>query len=79
MVRPTFIYLSNHFHLFTYLVHHYRFMINLEKRSGSSNAANDLSTTLRVPSITEHKNVKVFDIITMINETELGVKHMSCV
>ena len=58
MVRPIFIYLSNHFYLFTYLVHHHRFMINLEKRGGSSNAANDLSTTLSVLSITEHKMLK---------------------
>ena len=64
MVTPTFVYLNPD------EVNHYQFMINLDKRSRSCNAANDLSTNLCVPSITADKNVKVFDTITIINEVK---------
>ena len=60
-------------------LNYYSFLISLDKCSGSCNAADGLSTKIcdvfRVRS--KGKNVKVFNMITKINEAKTLVKHMS--
>ena len=60
-------------------LNYYSFLISLDKCSGSCNAADGLSTKIcdvfRVRS--KGKNVKVFNMITKINEAKTFVKHMS--
>ena len=55
---------------------YYPFMISLDKCNGSCNAVDDLSTKECVPSQTKDINVKVFNMLTRVNEAE--VKHVSC-
>ena len=50
------------------------FMVILDK----CNATNDLSTKIIVPSKTKDINVKLFNIVTRINEAKTLVKHISC-
>ena len=54
----------------------YPFMISLDKCYESCNAVNDLSTKICVPSKTKDVNVKVFNMITRINEAKTLVKHV---
>ena len=42
------------------------------------NAVDDLSTKIYVPSKTKGINVKVFNMITRINEDKALIKHISC-
>ena len=53
----------------------YTFMISLNKCSRSSNAIDDLSTKICVPCKTKEVNVKIFNMITNINEAKTLVKH----
>ena len=53
-------------------------MVSLGKCNGSCNAIDDLSTKICVPSETKDVNVKVFRMITRINEVKSLVKHFSC-
>ena len=53
-------------------------MVSLDKYNGSCNAIDDLSTKICVPSETKDVNVKVFGMITRINEVKSLVKHFSC-
>ena len=53
-------------------------MINLDKCSGSCNAVDGLSTTIYGPSKTKDIDVKVFNMITGINEDKTLIKHISC-
>ena len=53
-------------------------MVSLDKCNGSCNAIDDLSTKICVPSETKDVNVKVFRMITRINEVKSLVKHFSC-
>ena len=55
---------------------YYPFMISLDKCNGSCNAVDDLSTKECVPSQTKDINVKVFNMLTRVNEAE--VKHVLC-
>ena len=57
---------------------HYPFMISLEKYNGSCNVVDELSMKIWVPSETKDINVKVFNMITRINEVKTLVKHISC-
>ena len=53
-------------------------MVSLDKCSGSCNAEYDLSTEICVLSKIKERHVKVFNMITRINEAETMVKHISC-
>ena len=53
-------------------------MVSLDKCNRSCNAIDDLSTKICVPSETKDVNVKVFRMITRINEVKSLVKHFSC-
>ena len=72
MIRPTLID-SNPVKL-----NYYPLLVILDKCIGSCNAADGLSTKICVPSKTKDINVKVFNMIRMINEAKTFVKHISC-
>ena len=55
----------------------YPFMFSLDKCNGICNADDDLFAKTFVPSDTKDINVKVFHMITMINEAKTLVKHAS--
>ena len=44
-------------------------MAILDKRKGSYNAANDFSTKVFLPSKAKDVNIKAFNLMTKINET----------
>ena len=69
MVRPTLIDLNP-----TELIH-YPFMISFNKCTGSCNV---LSLKICVPKETKPLNVKVFGMITNINEAKTMTKHIPC-
>ena len=52
-------------------------MISLDKFNEICNAADDLSTKIYVPSETKDTNVKMFNMITKINEAKTLSKHIS--
>ena len=56
---------------------YYPFMISLDKHNKISNAFDDLSLKICVPSKTIGVNIKVFNLITNINEVENFVKYIS--
>ena len=71
MTRPTLIDLN------LVKFNYYPFMISLNKSSGScNNVFDDLSAKVCVPSKTKGVNVKIFDMITRINEAKTLVKHV---
>ena len=53
-------------------------MISSDKSNGSCNVVDDLSTKICLPNETKDENVKVFNMITRINEVKTLVKHISC-
>ena len=53
-------------------------MISIDKCNGSCNDADDIPTKIYVPSKTKDVNVKVFKMITRINEAKTLIKHISC-
>ena len=59
-------------------LNYYPFMVNLDKCSGSCNAADELSIITCVPNKTKDINVKVFNMITRINGAKTLIKHVSC-
>ena len=59
-------------------LNYYPFMISLDKCNGSCNALDHLSTKKCVPSETKNLDVKVFNMITRINEAKTFVKNISC-
>ena len=56
----------------------YLFIIGLDKCNQSYNVVGDLSKKICVQSKTKLVNVKVFNMITRINEVKTMVKHISC-
>ena len=54
------------------------FMISSSKCNGSCNVADDLSTKICVPSEAKDANVKIFNMITKINEIKPLAKHILC-
>ena len=72
LIRPTIID-SNPIEL-----NYYSFMISLDKCNGSCNVVGDLSTTMCVPSEIKDLNVKVFNVLTRINEAKTLIKYISC-
>ena len=73
MIRPTLINLN------PFELNYYAFMINLDKCNGSCNALDDLSAKISVPSKKKDINVKVFNMITKINEAKPLIKHLTTV
>ena len=57
-------------------LNYYPFMISLDKFSGICNSVDDISTKICVSSKTKDKNIKVFNMITNINESKTMVKHI---
>ena len=53
-------------------------MISLDKCIGSCNAVDDLFAKICVPNETNDVDVKVFNMVTKINEAKTMVKHISC-
>ena len=58
--------------------HYYPFEVKLDRCVGSCNTLNDLSNKVCVPNKTEDLNLRVFNIITEINESKTLTKHISC-
>ena len=56
----------------------YLFMISLDIYNGSYNTVHDLSAKICAQSKTKSKNVKVFNMITKIQEAKTLTKHVSC-
>ena len=57
-------------------LNYYPFMISLDKFSGICNSVDDISTKICVSSKTKDINIKVFNMITNINESKTMVKHI---
>ena len=53
-------------------------MVSLDKYSGGCNYSNDLSSKIRVSSKRKDINLKIFNMMTNINEVKTFVKHFSC-
>ena len=49
-------------------------MISVDRFFGNCNVADDLSMKICVPSETNDINIRLFDIVTRINETKTLVK-----
>ena len=66
MIHPTLINLhpNEYSHEFQY----YPFLVELDKCVWSSNTITDLSSKVCIPNKTEDLNLRVFDMITGINE-----------
>ena len=71
MIRSTFIGLN------PVELNYYPFIVNPDKCYGSCNDP-DLSTKICVPSKTKDINIKLFNMITKINEDKTLIKHISC-
>ena len=57
--------------------HYYPFAVKLARCVRSYNTFNDLSNKLCVPNKTEDLNLRMFNIITRINESKTLSKHLS--
>ena len=53
-------------------------MVHLDRYVGSCNTLNDLSNNVLVPKEREDLNLRVFNMITGINESNTLTKHISC-
>ena len=58
--------------------HYYPFAVKLNRCVESCNTLNDLSNKVCVPNKTEDLNLRVFNMITRINESKTLTKHISC-
>ena len=56
----------------------YPFMINLNKYNKSCNVLRDLSTIICVPNKTKDVNVKVINVVVIMNKAKTLVKHIPC-
>ena len=59
-------------------LNYYPFLISLDKCNGSYNADDDLSAKIYVVCNAKNINLKVFHMITRINESKTLVKHILC-
>ena len=57
---------------------YYLFAVNLDGCVGSCNTLNDLSDNIYVVNETEDLNLRIFNMITGINESKILTKHKSC-
>ena len=71
MIRPTVIDLN------PFELNYYQFMIILDKSNESCYAVDDLSTKKCVPSQTKNVIVKIYNLITRINEVKTLLKYIS--
>ena len=69
MNQPTLINL--HPNEYSQELHYYPFAVKLDRCVGSCNTPNDLSNKLLVPNKTEDLNLRVFNVITGINESNM--------
>ena len=76
MTQPTLINL--HPNEYNQEFHYYPFAVKLDRCVGSYNTLNDLSNKVCVPNKTEELNLRVFNMITGINESKTLTKHVSC-
>ena len=74
MTRPTLIGLITDEH--NQGLHYYQFLVNLDKRKGNYNSLDDPSNKICVPNETEDINLRVFYMITRINESKSLTKHI---
>ena len=74
--QPTLINLHPNLH--TQGLCYYPFAVNLDRCGGSCNTVNDLSNKACVPNETEDLNLRIFIMITGINESRTLTKHISC-
>ena len=75
-IQPTFINL--HPNEFDQEFYYYQFPVKLDKYAESCNTLNDLSNKVCVPNKTEDLNLRVFNIITGINESKTLTKQILC-
>ena len=75
-IQSTFINL--HSNEYSQEFHYYPFTVKLDKCVGSCNTLNDLSNKVCIPNKTEDLNLRVFNMITGINESKTLTKHISC-
>ena len=59
-------------------LYYYPFIISLDKFNGRFNVVDDLSTKICAPSRIKDVNIKVFNMIKIINEAKTLVKHIFC-
>lgn len=59
-------------------LHNYLFFISLGRCDESCNATDEPSGKIWVPNKTDGVNLKVFKVITEINELETIINHISC-
>ena len=76
MIQPTLINL--HSNKYSQELHYYPFAVELDRCIGSCNTLNDLSNKACVPNKREDLNLRVFNMITGINESRTLTKHVSC-
>ena len=58
--------------------YYHLFAFKLDRYVRSCNTLNDLSNNIRVPNKAENLNLRVFNMITGINESKTLAKHISC-
>ena len=58
--------------------HYYPFAVKLDRRVGSCITFNDLYNRGCIPNKTEDLNLRVFNMITGINDSKTLTKHLSC-
>ena len=58
-------------------LHHYPFMVSLDRCNGNCNTLDALSGRIFVQYETKDANLNVFNIIAKINEAEILIKHAS--
>ena len=70
--RSTFVNINSNKTLF------YPFMVSINKCGGSCNTIDDPYAQVRVPNNVNNMNVKVFSLMSGVNETIFLVHHQSC-
>ena len=70
--RPKIIDINNNEHVF------YPYSIKVNKCSGSCSNVNDPYAKLCIPDIVKNINVKVFSLMSRINETRQLICHETC-
>ena len=76
LIQPTLINL--HPNVYSQEFHYYPFSVKLDRCAGNCNTLNDLSNKVCVPNKTEGLNLRVFNVITELNESKILAKHISC-
>ena len=76
MTQPTLISLNPN--EYSQELNYYSFTVKLDRCVGSCDTLNDLSNKVCVSNKTEGLNLRVFNMITKINESKTSTKHKSC-